>query len=158
PPGFTYPVGNASHWEMWVPWIPKSDQRSLTDPNRSTFMSVVARLKDGVSVTTASTRLDQLAGAIREETPIFHRDWTLSVQTLRDALFGRVSGWMLLLLGASGFLLLVACSNVANLMLLRAASREREIGIRLALGATRGRIARSMLAEATWLAGSATAL
>ncbi|MGH9410703.1 MAG: ABC transporter permease [Vicinamibacterales bacterium] len=157
PPGFTYPVGNHAR-DVWVPWVPKDDERSLAGPSRGFYLTVVGRLKDGVTLKAARSRIEQISAGIRAETPAFHRDWQPVVRTLRESLFGRVSSWLVMLLGAVGLLLLMACSNVANLTLLRSAAREREIGIRLALGATRGRLIRTAVAEAMLLSGSATVL
>jgi putative ABC transport system permease protein len=148
-------------------WVPMA----FTDPERTergSFFnqSVIARLKDGVTIAEAQSELDVLGRRIQENYPPMLRSriraaqLRLSVGPLREEIAGQVGAPLLMLLGAVGLVLLVACANVANLTLSRAAARERELGVRTALGATRGRLLRLQLAEALLLtaAGGAIAI
>jgi len=114
------------------------------------FLTVAAKLKPGVSIQQAQTEMDSIALQLAREFPrdMEHgKPWGIRLQPIREALFGVLSRPLLLLQGAVGFVLLIACANVAALLLARAASRQTEIAIRAALGAGRGRIFRQFLTE-----------
>jgi len=124
---------------------------------------VVGRMRSGTTIEQANSQLQILQGQIAREFPEVSASGLTSarVMTLRDFLIGHnVEHMMLVLLGAVGFVLLIACSNVANLLLARGAGRRREIALRLSLGATRGRVVRQLLGESALLAliGSAVGL
>jgi putative ABC transport system permease protein len=127
---------------------------------RGRFLSVVARLKDGVSVEQAGAELRTIEARLSDEVPQFNKNYSAEVLPLREQFFGNVRRPLWLMLGAVGFVLLIACANVANLLLSLATSREKEIAVRAALGARRGRIARQLLTESLLLAllGSALGL
>ena len=131
-----------------------------TENERGRFLSVVGRLKDGVSVDQAAAELRTIAARLSDETPQFNKNYTAEVLPLREQFFGNVRRPLWLMLGAVGFVLLIACANVANLLLSLATSREKEIAVRTALGARRGRIVRQLLTESLLLAllGSALGL
>ncbi|HVS12997.1 MAG TPA: ABC transporter permease [Thermoanaerobaculia bacterium] len=155
PRGFTYPVGPTRPTELWVPYVVPENQRER-GRGRSYYLRLVGRLDDGAALEQVQTELDQLQAGLAEEHPDWFRDRDLEVRTLHDALVGRVRGWMLMLLGAVALVLLIACVNVANLMLARATGRTRELGLRAALGASRWQIARGLLAESLLLSVAGT--
>ncbi|HKV34487.1 MAG TPA: ABC transporter permease [Pyrinomonadaceae bacterium] len=128
--------------------------------DRGRFLSVVARLKDGVAVEQAGAELRTIEARLSDEVPQFNKNYSAEVLPLREQFFGSVRRPLWLMLGAVGFVLLIACANVANLLLSLATSREKEIALRAALGARRGRIVRQLLTESLLLAllGSALGL
>jgi putative ABC transport system permease protein len=142
PSGFRFP----NDADVWVAADTEGENPSRTSHN----YSGVGRLKDGVSVAQAREDISAIARRIYQEssekTDYLLRDGT--VVPLQDSITGAVRSPLLILLGAVGFLLLVACANVANLLLAQASVRERELSIRSALGATRGRLVRQFLTEA----------
>ena len=119
---------------------------------RGRFLSAVGRLKDGVTVEHAATELRTIEARLSDEAPQFNKNYTAEVLPLREQFFGNVRRPLWLMLGAVGFVLLIACANVANLLLSLATAREKEIAVRAALGARRGRIVRQLLTESLLLA------
>lgn len=113
----------------------------------------VARLKPGVSVEQATTVMEGIAARVEQDEPVIRKGWTNRAIPLRDYIVGDdLQLALYVLLGAVGFVLLIACVNVANLLMARAATREREIAIRLALGSGRLRLIRQLLTESLLLA------
>src|SRR5688500_14996580 len=103
--------------------------------------------------------MDQIAAALAQAHPVWNKDTLLGVRPLRDHIVGaQTKKWMMMLLGAVALVLLIACANVANLLLARASTREREVGIRAAMGAGRGRLIRQLLVESMVLSLAGTAL
>ncbi len=142
PPGFHFP----QDVELWLPADLDGENPSRTSHN----YSAIGRLRDGVTVAQANQDISAIARRIHA-TSSEQGDYLLKdgmVLPLRDFITGNARPALLVLLGAVGFLLLVACANVANLLLAQASGRERELSIRSALGAARGRLIRQFLTEA----------
>jgi predicted permease len=153
PSNFSY-LNNA---DVLVP-IEASKERSLKERAWHPGTQVLGRLKTGVSLEQARADMTSIAGALGEEYPITNKEHWVTLGSLYDALVGDVRKLLLFLLGAVGLVLLIACANVANLMLARASSRQKEIAIRSALGASRLRIIRSLIVESVMLALAGGAL
>ncbi|MGH9657040.1 MAG: ABC transporter permease, partial [Bryobacteraceae bacterium] len=147
PPGFGFP----SEAVLFRSWGIDPDLRFYQDRDRRGAM-VVARLKPGVTVEHARAELDAIGRRLAADFPATNEKVRFGLVALREVYVGDVRRYVLLLLGAVGLVLLIACVNVVNLMLSRAAARGREIAIRAALGAGRGAIVRQLLAESVLLA------
>jgi len=157
PRGFRSPVSGPSQTDVWVPYIVPDNQRTR-DGARSAPLEVTGRLADSVTVEQADAQIRAITASLAVAYPSWFADERGAVRTLHEATVGSVQAWMLLLLGAVGAVLLIACVNVANLMLARATARGREMQTRAALGASRWRIARGLLVESLLLATAGTLL
>ena len=147
-PDFQYPVGAVRPTDLWTPYVVPADERIRRPNTVSVYLQTVARLKPGVSIDQAQANLDQISTALTTEHPAWNKDTRAGVRPLRDHIVGaRTTQWMLMLLGAVAIVLLIACANVANLLLARATSREREVGVRAAMGAGRWRLLRQLMIE-----------
>ena len=136
--------------QMWSPFVfPQAfhDHKQI-----GRFMTVAARLQSGVTTSQAQTQMSAIAARLEQEDPDFDGHWGVNVVSLRDQISGDLRPALLILFGAVAFVLLMACANVSSLLLARAASREREMAIRTAIGASRWRIARQLLMESLLLA------
>ncbi len=131
-------------------WLPMALERPAE--NSSRFFMVVARLKDGVTFARAQADMDAIAARQAEEFPNRNRGWGVRLQPLREFLYGWIRTPLLTLQAAVGFVVLIACSNVAGLLLARGAARSPEIAMRRALGAGSGRIVRQLLTESVLIA------
>src|SRR5439155_1636743 len=158
PPTFSYPVNVTRPTDIWVPYVVPSDQLIRNLQTRSNYLQVIARLKPGASLAQAQAQMDQIAAGLETANPVWNKNNRIGVRPLVDHIVGsRTKSWMLLLLGAVGIVLLIASGNVANLLLARATVREREVGIRAALGASRWRLIRQLMIESLVLSLTGTA-
>jgi putative ABC transport system permease protein len=153
PQGFDYPAQS----EAWAPLAvdPSKERRD----NR--YLNVIGRLKPAASVPQAQAQLDTINQRLAQSYNETNNGWSVRVTTLQDGLVGRVRPSLLILLCAVVFVLLIACANIANLLLARGTSRQKEIAVRSALGASRFRIVRQLLTESfvlSFLGGAAGVL
>jgi putative ABC transport system permease protein len=137
------PLANLSGPEVWIPVVPTAGEQNRNFAN----MRILARLKPGISLTEAQAEVDTLGVSLEKQYPDSNTNVRFSVVGLREQITGRVSKALWVLLGVVGCVLLIACANVANLLLARATSRQSEIAVRTALGATRVQLIRELLIE-----------
>lgn len=155
PDGFRFPHDDTALW-LTYGWEPGS--LAETQYRRAHFVRPVARLADGVGLAEADAQLQSVVAQLQEEYPATNRVMGAELVPLRDFLVRGVETPMKVLLGAAMLLLLLASVNVANLMLVRASDRAREVALRHAIGASHGRVVRQMLTESLVLAGAGGAL
>ncbi len=152
PRGFSFPRGREEYW------APAGFTPEDLANRGGHFLNVVARLKPGVTLERARSEMDAIARRLQREFPATNRSVGAVVVPLREELTGETGTALPVLLAAAGFVLLIACTNVASLMLARGWARQREIAVRSALGAGRGRLIRQMLTEALLFAAAGAGL
>jgi putative ABC transport system permease protein len=150
PAGFEFPENT----HIWTP----AGVNSAEEPRDNRSYSALGRLKPGVELAQAQSQISAINARLARDFPDTNKGWDAHLVRLHELLVRSVRPSLLILLGAVGCVLLIACANIANLLLVRAAARQKEVAIRTALGAGRGRIVRQMLTESILLSAIGGAL
>ena len=146
-PGNFRPPITASDTQLWVPLLQDAVAAQLRDHRSGHYLMSVGRLKPGVTSAQAQAEMDSIEKGLEQQYPDDNKGWGVRLVSLQSYLVGGVRIALLIILGAVGLVFLIACANVANLQLARAASRGREVSIRVALGASLSRLIRQFLTE-----------
>ena len=136
--------------ELWMPLAMDAKEKAI---RKSHYLFALGQLKPGATVSQARAELVAINARLSKEYPQTNKGWGVRVMPFRQAVSGDLTRqYTLLLMGAVGFVLLIACANIANLQLARAANRQKEIALRSAMGATRWRVVRQLLTESVLMA------
>jgi putative ABC transport system permease protein len=146
PPGFSFGDREVDLWPYLKIYPPAPHDRGARN------MQAVARLRENIGLGRAQAQMTAIAHQLELTAPQFNKDWTVTVESLRDVFARKVRTSLLFLLASVSLLLLVACANAANLLLARYSARSPELAMRAALGAGRWRLTRQLLTESLLLA------
>ena len=161
PPDFIFPIGSiaVSNVDLWASFVPTIRDTAREQVGRSYSLNVIGRLRAGMELKQAAADIQRIHDDLAPQFPRWFKDRGVSVRPLQEAIVGKsVRGWMLLLLGAVGCVLLMACLNVASLLLAQAVARGREVAVRAALGARPWDLARALIVESLTLSVIGSAL
>jgi putative ABC transport system permease protein len=154
PPEFQFPL-DSQPMDLWMTVAVEGDYQA---ERGSHYLSAIGRLKDGVTMAAANAEATEISARLAKQYPDTDGHMGMSLQAEKESLVGNARPALLMVLGAVGFLLLIACANAANLLLARAAGRQREMAIRASLGAGKSRILRQLLTESVLLSLAGGAL
>src|SRR3989441_3778683 len=157
PPSFQFPAPSDALWNPQIFAPLGCTDKDLAVRGNHNYL-VVARLRSGVELRQAQAEMNAISSRLEQQYPEDDKGWGAVLVPLREQLVGDVRPALLVLLGAVAFVLLIACANVANLLLARTLARRKEIAIRTALGAGRGRVLQQVLSETLLLSLAGGAL
>jgi predicted lysophospholipase L1 biosynthesis ABC-type transport system permease subunit len=141
--------------DIWVPWSFSAEDRGN---RRSHYLRVLARLKPQGTIESAQAEMNASATRLADEYPEWMKGWGVAVHSFHDEIVGGIRTSLLVLFGAVGVVLLIGCANVASLLLAKATAREKEMAVRLPMGAGRGRLVRQLMRESLLLSAMGGAL